>query len=158
MTGIVVVVVCSIVILTMLGAVLRGSGIKEKLQELIEKVNPLPAAVREEMPKILYKRSDDAPGNYQTVLMNKTRFTIGRGNCNLQLGSSTVENIHAVIRRKEHNGEILYELENCSKVNPIKVYNDSRGCLESMGYRKRIALGERTGLVIGEYKVQIVFE
>lgn len=104
---------------------------------------------------MIFHRLDRKDTKYDCVEMAKPEFKLGGDEaCDVVLHSPTVEAVHAVLRKRTKNGREYFELENRSRMNPVKYYDSVKQGLVTMKYGAKTELGEREGFMVGEYKVQ----
>lgn len=104
---------------------------------------------------MIFSRKNRNGTKYDIHEMVNPEFRMGGDEaCDAVLQSPTVEVVHAVIRKRNKNGREYFELENRSKMNPVKYYDSAKHVLVPMKYGAKRELGEREAFMVGEYKVQ----
>lgn len=105
---------------------------------------------------VIYHRTKPEK-QYQSVIMRGQKFGIGRSFCNhLIAKSKTVEDRHALIRKRIKGDKVYYELINLGKVNPVRYLNHEEGEYQFLGYKDKVELSARDTFMIGDMTLQII--
>src|SRR5699024_12773201 len=81
--------------------------------------------------------------------MKKSRITIGRKNCDINIDSEIVENRHIIIEKHMTDNAMYYVLQNCSRINPVAYRDKAAKKHVYMNYNETVVLSGRDVFHIG---------
>ena len=152
-TGIVVLVIAGFAVFAVVS--LRDKDKKEekkeeggnsKVKDIVDKIRPT-KPVPADAPKIYIRTKPDEP--YTEYKMKKSRITIGRKNCDINIDSEIVENRHIIIEKHMTDNAMYYVLQNCSRINPVAYRDKAAKKHVYMNYNETVVLSGRDVFHIG---------
>lgn len=124
----------------------KEEGGNSKVKDIVDKIrpdHPVPA----DAPKIYIRTKPDEP--YTEYEMKKSRITIGKKNCDINIDSEIVENRHIIIEKHMRDNEMYYVLQNCSRVNPVAYRDKTAKKHVYMNYNETVVLSGKDVFHIG---------
>lgn len=117
-----------------------------KVKDIVDKVRPN-RPVPADAPKIYIRTKPDEP--YTEYKMRKSRITIGRKNCDINIDSEIVENRHIIIEKHMTDDAMYYVLQNCSRINPVAYRDKAAKKHVNMNYNETVVLSGKDVFHIG---------
>lgn len=124
----------------------KGESGNSKVKEIVDKVLPS-QIVPADAPHIYIRKHPDEP--YTEYKMRKSRITIGRKNCDINLDLAIVEKKHIIIKKVTTDHDMYYVLQNCSRVNPVAYRDRIAQKHVFMNYNETVVLSGRDVFHIG---------
>lgn len=152
-TGIVVLVIAGFAVFAVVSlrdkdkkAEKKEEGGNSKVKDIVDKIRPT-KPVPADAPKIYIRTKPDEP--YTEYKMKKSRITIGRKNCDINIDSEIVENRHIIIEKHMTDNAMYYVLQNCSRINPVAYRDKAAKKHVYMNYNETVVLSGRDVFHIG---------
>lgn len=126
----------------------KGESGNSKVKDILDKIRPV-KPVPADAPKIYIRTKPNEP--YTEYKMKKSRITIGRKNCDINIDSAIVENRHIIIEKHmtDNANAMYYVLQNCSRINPVAYRDRIAQKHVFMNYNETVVLSGRDVFHIG---------
>lgn len=124
----------------------KEEGGNSKAKDMMDKIRPT-RPVPADAPKIYIRTRPDEP--YTEYKMKKSRITIGRKNCDINIDNEIVENRHIIIEKHMTDTKMYYVLQNCSRVNPVAYRDKTAKKHVYMNYNETVVLSGKDVFHIG---------